>query len=208
MAPISSHHDRLLRVQPVLRLVEDARRGPSMTSSVTSSPRCAGRQCRKMASGAGPRHERVVHVVAPRTPLARRRLLLLPHGRPDVGVDDVGALAASFGSSVSSTIFAPPRARSGSPRPGGTPPGRPAAARSRTGTRRSARSSPCCCRRRSTPPYARAGPAEVLLDGHQVRHDLAGVQQVGEPLMTGTVAKRASSSTSSWAKVRIMMPST
>jgi hypothetical protein len=55
--PMSSMHDGLLDVEPVLRLVEDAGLGPSNTSSVTSSPRCAGRQWRKMASGLGGTHD-------------------------------------------------------------------------------------------------------------------------------------------------------
>ena len=49
---------RLLRVQAVLGLVEDDRRGRSMTSSVTSSPRCAGRQCMKSAPARRLRHQR------------------------------------------------------------------------------------------------------------------------------------------------------
>ena len=53
-AILSQHHQqqRFLRVQPVFGLVEDHRlRGYSMTPSVTSSPRLAGRQCMKTASG-------------------------------------------------------------------------------------------------------------------------------------------------------------
>ena len=45
---------RLLRVQPVLGLIEHHRQDDSITSSVTSSPRCAGRQCMKMRLSALP----------------------------------------------------------------------------------------------------------------------------------------------------------
>ena len=38
--------------------------GPSSTSSVASSPRCAGRQCRKIASGCRGRHQVGVHLPA------------------------------------------------------------------------------------------------------------------------------------------------
>ena len=52
---LSSHqggHDRFLDVQAVLGLVPDATLRPSMTPAVTSSPRCASRQWRKIALGA------------------------------------------------------------------------------------------------------------------------------------------------------------
>ena len=38
-------------------------RGESITSSVTSAPRCAGRQCRKTASGAACAIRSVVHLI-------------------------------------------------------------------------------------------------------------------------------------------------
>ena len=63
-----------------------------MTSAVTSSPRCAGRQCRKIAFLSAALHQRRRHGVAGERALALLLLLLLPHRRPHVGVDDVRAL--------------------------------------------------------------------------------------------------------------------
>jgi len=42
--------DAFLRMQPVFGLIETTDCGPSITSSVTSSPRWAGKQCMKIAS--------------------------------------------------------------------------------------------------------------------------------------------------------------
>ena len=64
---------RLLRVQPVLRLIEHHRRRALDHVADTSSPRCAGRQCMKIASGLGVRHQRVVHLVARERARAARR---------------------------------------------------------------------------------------------------------------------------------------
>ena len=44
-------HDRLLRVQAVLRLVEHTELGEYSTSSVISSPQWAGRQCMTLTCG-------------------------------------------------------------------------------------------------------------------------------------------------------------
>ena len=56
---------RTLRVQAVLGLIEDDRGcAESMTSSVTSSPRCAGRQCMKIAAGSASAMSARVHRVA------------------------------------------------------------------------------------------------------------------------------------------------
>ena len=64
--------------------------GPSITSAVTSSPRCAGRQCRNTADSAAA-FISAASIVQPAN--ARRRsvgFLFLPHRRPHVGVDRVG----------------------------------------------------------------------------------------------------------------------
>ncbi len=65
--------------------------GPSMTSAATSSPRCAGRQCMKTASGARRLHQRLVDGPARERAQPLLAFVLLPHRRPHVGVDDVGA---------------------------------------------------------------------------------------------------------------------
>ena len=63
--------------------------GPSITSAVTSSPRWAGRQWRKRASGrAAARSPRVDGVTGERG-AAAFPLAFLAHGRPHVGVDGV-----------------------------------------------------------------------------------------------------------------------
>ena len=55
---------------------------------------------------------------------------------------------------------------------------------------------------------AAADRAALLLEGHDVGHHLAGMERRVSPLITGTVAWRASSATASWSRVRIMMAST
>ena len=72
--------------------------GPSITSAATSSPRCAGRQCRKIAFLSAAFMSCRAHREPGERALALFLLLLLAHRRPDVGVDDVRARAASIGS--------------------------------------------------------------------------------------------------------------
>ena len=67
-------------------------RGPSRTSEVTSSPRCAGKQWRKIASGACAGQQFLVDLVGCEYAPARFGLVLLAHARPYVGVDDVGPI--------------------------------------------------------------------------------------------------------------------
>ena len=66
-------------------------RGPSITSDVISSPRCAGRQCIATTSRAGRIEQGVVDLVAGEGVAALLGLGLLAHRRPGVGVDDRGA---------------------------------------------------------------------------------------------------------------------
>jgi NAD(P)-dependent dehydrogenase (short-subunit alcohol dehydrogenase family) len=66
--------------------------GPSMTSASTSSPRCAGRQCMNSASGWAAHHLGVDAPVG-KGLLAGFVLGLEAHAGPDVGGDQVGALA-------------------------------------------------------------------------------------------------------------------
>ena len=82
----------------------------SMTSSVTSSPRCAGRQCMNSASRPRLRHQRRVHLVGRehREPSARFRFLA--HRRPDVGVDGIGAAHGRDGIVRASSSAPPSRA--------------------------------------------------------------------------------------------------
>ena len=67
-------------------------RGPSTTSASTSSPRWAGRQCRKTASPPAASISAVVDPEALEGAAAFVGLGLLPHRHPDVGVDGVGAV--------------------------------------------------------------------------------------------------------------------
>ena len=64
--------------------------GPSITSAVTSSPRCAGRQCRKIASGLRQAKQLRVDLIRREDLLPLLGLGLLAHARPDVGVDHIG----------------------------------------------------------------------------------------------------------------------
>uniref|UniRef100_UPI00311D4382 hypothetical protein n=1 Tax=Thauera sp. SDU_THAU2 TaxID=3136633 RepID=UPI00311D4382 len=64
--------------------------GPSITSSVTSSPRCAGRQCMKSASLVRARHQRGVDLVGLEDVVAAGTVLLV-HGDPGIGDDHVRA---------------------------------------------------------------------------------------------------------------------
>ena len=72
-------------------------RGPSSTSEVTSSPRWAGRQWRKIASGLACASKLVVDLVGGEDTAPRFGLVLLAHARPDVGIDDVGAVDRLLG---------------------------------------------------------------------------------------------------------------
>ena len=64
--------------------------GPSITSSVISWPRWAGRQCSTMTSGAASVDELLVELVGGEHERALVGLGLLAHARPDVRVQDVG----------------------------------------------------------------------------------------------------------------------
>ena len=66
--------------------------GPSITSAATSSPRCAGRQCRKIASSAACAMSAVVTRYGANSSGACFGFALLPHRRPHVCVDDVGTV--------------------------------------------------------------------------------------------------------------------
>ena len=64
--------------------------GPSMTAAATSSPRFAGRQWRKIASGLARRHELLGDLEGAQGGGALLAFALLAHRRPDVCVDRVG----------------------------------------------------------------------------------------------------------------------
>ena len=64
--------------------------GPSITSLVTSSARCAGRQCMKSASRLRRRHQRRVHLIGPEQRMpALARALRVVHREPGVGDDQI-----------------------------------------------------------------------------------------------------------------------
>ena len=66
--------------------------GPSMTSSVISCPRCAGRQCSTTALGVGEAHQFAVDLERAERPHPVESVVLLAHRRPGVGDQDVGAV--------------------------------------------------------------------------------------------------------------------
>ena len=120
---------------------------------VTSSPRCAGRQWRKIADGVGARHERLRPPWIARERLRRSSLLrLLAHRRPDVGGHDVRAPRPPRpGRRVSAT--AGRAARPGEERRIGVVAFRAGEPQLEAERRRGVDPAvaPCCCRRRSRP---------------------------------------------------------
>ena len=71
--------------------------GPSITSSVISSPRCAGRQCSTMASGSASAQQSRVDLERPERLDPVQPVVLLAHRRPGVGDQDVGARCGRLG---------------------------------------------------------------------------------------------------------------
>ena len=161
--------------------------GPSMTAAATSSPRLAGRQWRKIASGLRERHQLLGHLDTGASAFARAsRSRLLAHRGPHVGVDGVCAGPAAAGSwtTVSS---APDRrgeayARSRSTRGSGVNSGGHAIVRSRPASAATS-SSEWATLSPPSPTKASRRPATVaerLLDRQQVRQRLARMVLVGE----------------------------
>ena len=64
--------------------------GPSITSSVISQPRCAGRQCSTMASAFGPAQQVGVDLVGPERADPVQAVVLLAHRCPGVGDQHIG----------------------------------------------------------------------------------------------------------------------
>ena len=155
----------------------------------------------------GPLHQPLVdpvgrkHVVAVGAGLAAHgdpgvgdHAIGIGHGRLDIaGDDDLGALAPRPVQHVAAA--------------GAAPPGRRGAARSRTARRHGSRTSPCCCRRRSRHDLARRS-AQVLLEGHHIGHELAGMGAVGQAVDDRHRRMPAISSSFSGWLVRSMMTST
>ena len=152
--------------------------GPSITASVTSSPRCAGRQWRKSR-----RAWRAPS--APRRPESRRS----PRARVgmawpieiQVSVTTMSAPStASRGSRSKKMSSRVARHRRPSRRPGSKPFGQAAtASRSASGPPPRSSSAAHCCRRRATP--SSCPRARRMLDHRlHVGHDLAGMGQVGQ----------------------------
>ena len=88
MRPEQVFHQRLLHVHAVLGPSHTTDCGPSMTSAATSSPRWAGRQCMKSASGLRHPSWRYRHT-SWRTPPAGFVLGLVAHAGPDVSRNEV-----------------------------------------------------------------------------------------------------------------------
>ena len=161
-------------------------RRPSSTSSVISSPRCAGRQCRTIASVAAAATRVVVHLVRPERRQPVQPVGLLPHRRPGVGGDDVGA-ASTASSGSRSTSTEPPvhaaisAARATTPGSGSKPAGpatrtcMPAVAPAEQVRVGHVVGGVADVRQR-----APLGAAEPLPDGEQVGEQLARVEAVGQ----------------------------
>ena len=181
--------------------------GPSITSAETSSPRCAGRQCRKIAFLSARLHQLRAHGESAERALALLLLLLLTHRRPDVGVDDVRALRGFHRVAKDSYLRDLLRAREQMI-------GRLVA----FGTRDVEIEAEAI---RGVDPRVRhvvavADPRVLLVRRSSPRcwrtvrrsaRIWQGCSRSVRPLMTGTSAYFASSSTSWCANVRIMMPS-
>ena len=154
--------------------------GPSITSAVTSSPRWAGRQCMKSASGRGRRHqpafdlvglEQVVAVASSSSPIETQQSV----------TTQSAPSTASKGSAVTSTRAPSARAQAEQLR---------RAARARAGVAtlsvKSKRSAAWTQRGEHVVGVARPGdrapgdrPA-MLLEGQHVGHDLAGMRELGQ----------------------------
>ena len=85
------YENGFLNVQTVFRLIEHDRVDESMTWSVTSQPRCAGRQCMNSALRLGELHERGIHLVRAEDGGALFRFLFVSHAGPGIGVNGVGS---------------------------------------------------------------------------------------------------------------------
>ena len=152
--------------------------GPSITSAVTSSPRWAGRQCMNIASGLAMRHQPGVDLIGLEqvvAPLARRSSPI----DTQVSVTTQSAPVTAACRVVAESVIAAPalpsreqpasgRARPASPREGEAEPrggvdprGQHVVGVADPGDR--------LCRR----------SAAVLLEGHDVGHDLAGMRVAG-----------------------------
>ena len=128
--------------------------GPSITSSVISWPRWAGRQCSTTTSSAARSTSLLVELVGREHQRALVGLGLLAHARPHVRVQHVGASVAAVAASFV-TRTAPAGLAPRSPRPRcttcgiGSNPGGVATARSSRPSRPpAAASAPRCCRHR------------------------------------------------------------
>src|SRR5206468_10785797 len=97
---LASHehsHDRLLNVEAILRLVPYPALRPvdHVGGHFLAAVRRKAVQEDRVARRA--LHHRLIHGVAGQVPLALLLLALLPHARPHVRVDDVGALDRLLG---------------------------------------------------------------------------------------------------------------
>ena len=202
-------HQRLLHVQPVLGLVPHPRLRP-LEHRLGHLFAAVGRQAvEEDRRRVGARHQRARPRCSPGRPCARcscsaswpieaQTSVLTTCGAAhrllgSRGQHDRGALAALPLEDVAVGLVAL-----------GT--GEPQLEAEHRRRRRSS-CSPCCCRRRSRRPRLPAQPPRLSCTVSRSARTWQGWSRSVSPLITGTVAKRASSSTSAWAKVRIMMPS-
>ena len=185
-----------------------------MTAAATSSPRFAGRQWRKIASGLASAISFSVTWKGAESARALLALALLAHRSPDVGVDGVGARHRGGGivndrergarrsgepSRIGQDAACPVRSRVGSR----------SSCRARRGLRSRAASGRRCRRRRRR---TRADGRDVLPNRSSIVSRSASAWHgwclSESALTTGTVAQRASSSTVSCANVRITIAET
>src|SRR2546425_1948177 len=182
--------------------------GPSITSAVTSSPRWAGRQCRKMAF-ASASFITSASTVYPLNALRRASVSASCPIEAHTSVFTTCAPStASSGTSVTSTHAPDALARSKIARFGSNPSGH---ARRRSNPSTVAASIQLFAMLLPSPTQAIRFSSHVPRASRTVNRSAStwqGCDRSVRPLITGMVAWCASSTTSWWSNVRIMMPLT
>ena len=188
-------------------------RGPSITSSLISSPRCAGRQCMTEGVRAGGCAAAACRPRRPRTPRAGRRSRPPGPSRSTSRCRRRRRRRTASRGSLPTTTRPPLAAASRRPGRRSAGPGRSrrdgrGGPPCRTSPRPGRASGRRCCRRRRRPatrPSSRPKRSRSVSRSASAWH---GCSRSVSALITGIDASAASCSTTSWAATRAMMPST